>query len=302
MATPTRPLARAYPSAMWFAPCSCRTRMWRIGKSSIASYAGRMAPPGYPKTSVTPSRTRHSQRICDPVRFISAPSFQFPASSGSTSVDALRTSPFCWKLEAGSRKLPCHCPNRRARHQARVFRHHARRIAGRWHLPRRQPRAQLLVRHVHLQLPAFDVDRIRSPSRTAAIGPPAAASGATCPTIRPRVAPEKRPSVISATESPSPAPMMAAVTASISRIPGPPFGPSYRITTTSPAWIFPAVSADATSSSLSKTLAGPRCSRGVVVVALTTQPAGARLPRRMARPPAACSGEPSGRTTSCPGV
>src|SRR5919198_1116310 len=36
----------------------------------MASYAGRMAPPGYPNTSVTPSRTRHSQRICAPVRFI----------------------------------------------------------------------------------------------------------------------------------------------------------------------------------------------------------------------------------------
>ena len=47
-----------------------------------------------------------------------------------------------------------------------------------------------------------------SPSRTAAIGPPAAASGATWPAIRPRVAPEKRPSVTSATESPRPAPMM----------------------------------------------------------------------------------------------
>src|SRR6185369_10058184 len=40
-----------------------------------------------------------------------------------------------------------------------------------------------------------------SPSRTAAIGPPTAASGATCPAINPRVAPENRPSVNSATES-----------------------------------------------------------------------------------------------------
>ena len=45
---------------------------------------------------------------------------------------------------------------------------------------------------------------IVSPSRSAAIGPPAAASGATCPAIRPRVAPENRPSVSSATDSPSP--------------------------------------------------------------------------------------------------
>ena len=38
-----------------------------------------------------------------------------------------------------------------------------------------------------------------SPSSTAAIGPPTAASGATWPTMNPRVAPLKRPSVISAT-------------------------------------------------------------------------------------------------------
>ena len=37
IATPTFPVARAYPSAMCVAPCSCRTRMWRIGKSSMAS-------------------------------------------------------------------------------------------------------------------------------------------------------------------------------------------------------------------------------------------------------------------------
>jgi hypothetical protein len=36
-ATPTLPLARAYPSAICVAPCSWRTRMWRIGYCSIAS-------------------------------------------------------------------------------------------------------------------------------------------------------------------------------------------------------------------------------------------------------------------------
>src|SRR5206468_1692705 len=65
-----------------------------------------------------------------------------------------------------------------------------------------------------------------SPSRTAAIGPPRAASGATCPAISPCVAPENRPSVSSATWSPIPCPTSAAVTASISRMPGPPHGPS----------------------------------------------------------------------------
>src|SRR6185369_1899798 len=67
---------------------------------------------------------------------------------------------------------------------------------------------------------------IESPSSTSAIVPPTAASGATCPTTIPYVPPENRPSVINPTESPSPAPIKADVGASISRIPGPPFGPS----------------------------------------------------------------------------
>ena len=42
----------------------------------------------------------------------------------------------------------------------------------------------------------------------------------------PRVAPEKRPSVMRATLSPRPIPQMAEVGLSISRMPGPPLGPS----------------------------------------------------------------------------
>src|SRR5713101_2879289 len=61
---------------------------------------------------------------------------------------------------------------------------------------------------------------MRSPSRTAASGPPMAASGATWPTMSPRVAPLNRPSVTRATDSPSPRPTNAAVTPSISRVPG----------------------------------------------------------------------------------
>ena len=53
--------------------------------------------------------------------------------------------------------------------------------------------------------------------------------------MKPWVAPQKRPSVSSATCSPRPAPLSAAVTASISRMPGPPTGPSLRMMTTSPA-------------------------------------------------------------------
>src|SRR3954466_13944676 len=68
--------------------------------------------------------------------------------------------------------------------------------------------------------------RIRSPSRTNAIGPPSVASGAMWPMQGPVVPPEKRPSVSSRTSLPSPAPLIAPVTASISRMPGPPLGPS----------------------------------------------------------------------------
>ncbi|CRF96153.1 Uncharacterised protein [Streptococcus pneumoniae] len=64
------------------------------------------------------------------------------------------------------------------------------------------------------------------------IGPPDAASGEICPTAMPRVAPEKRPSVIKATSFPNPLPTIEEVGASISGMPGPPFGPSYLITTT----------------------------------------------------------------------
>ncbi len=38
IATPTLPEARAYPSAMWPAPCSCRARTWRtVVPRAIAS-------------------------------------------------------------------------------------------------------------------------------------------------------------------------------------------------------------------------------------------------------------------------
>ena len=47
-----------------------------------------------------------------------------------------------------------------------------------------------------------------------------------CPIEAPLEAPEKRPSVINATESPSPIPAIAEVGFNISLIPGPPFGPS----------------------------------------------------------------------------
>ena len=120
--------------------------------------------------------------------------------------------------------------------------------------------------------------------------------------MKPRVAPEKRPSVSRATESPSPSPMIAAVTASISRMPGPPAGPSLRMTTTSPGSIFPCVTAAIASSSSSNTRAGPAWWTRSWPESFTTQPSGARLPRRMAMPPVGLSGLASGLTTSWPGV
>ena len=108
--------------------------------------------------------------------------------------------------------------------------------------------------------------------------------------MKPCVAPEKRPSVMSATESPRPWPTIAAVTASISRMPGPPDGPSLRITTTSFAWICCASTAANASSSDSNTRAGPLCSSRPWPDSFTTQPSGARLPRRIARPPFGLSG------------
>ena len=77
-----------------------------------------------------------------------------------------------------------------------------------------------------------------SPSATSPIGPPTAASGATWPMQGPRVPPENRPSVTSTTRV-YPSPIRAEVGESISGMPGPPRGPSYRITTTSPSRTWP---------------------------------------------------------------
>ena len=85
-------------------------------------------------------------------------------------------------------------------------------------------------------------------------------------------------------------------------MPGPPAGPSPRITTTSPAWISCASTAAIASSSPSNTRAGPMCLRRSWPASLTTQPSGATLPRRIAKPPVGFSGSSSGRTTGCPAV
>src|SRR4030095_14979630 len=137
-----------------------------------------------------------------------------------------------------------------------------------------------------------------SPSSTRPMGPPTNASGATWPTQAPQVAPEKRPSVISSTSLPRPAPLMAPGTARISREPGPPLGPSFRLTSTSPLPTRPPVTAAKQSSSESNTLALPRKVRLSLPGIFTTEPAGARLPRSTARPPSAAIGGAPGGVTS----
>src|SRR3954463_11887102 len=48
MQTPTFPVADAYPSAAWPAPCSWRTRMWRtFSEASIGAEARGGAPPRF---------------------------------------------------------------------------------------------------------------------------------------------------------------------------------------------------------------------------------------------------------------
>ncbi len=143
---------------------------------------------------------------------------------------------------------------------------------------------------------------IVSPVRSAAIGPPWTASGAMWPAMKPWLAPEKRPSVISATLSPRPSPMIAAVTASISRMPGPPAGPSLRITTMSSGSISLASTALIAASSPSKTFAGPTWCRRSWPASLMTEPSGATLPLMIAKPPVALSGSSSAWTTTWPGV
>src|SRR5436305_15153 len=73
--------------------------------------------------------------------------------------------------------------------------------------------------------------------------------------------------------------------ASSTRMPGHPAGPALRITTTSPALSARAVTAAIASSSDSNARAGPEWRRRSWPASLTTQPSGARLPRRIARPP-----------------
>src|SRR5688500_10342411 len=44
--------------------------MWRIGESRMGSYTGRMAPPGSPKMTSTPSSSRALISACPPLSFM----------------------------------------------------------------------------------------------------------------------------------------------------------------------------------------------------------------------------------------
>ena len=133
---------------------------------------------------------------------------------------------------------------------------------------------------------------IISPSSTSAIVPPSAASGEICPIAAPLVAPLNLPSVISATYLSKPIPAIADVGDSISLIPGPPFGPSYLITTTSPLTIFLERIASIASSSKSNTLAGPLWTNISSNTAdfLTTAPSSAKFPLNTLIPPVELNG------------
>ena len=101
------------------------------------------------------------------------------------------------------------------------------------------------------------------------------------------MAPLNLPSVISATDLSSPIPDIADVGESISLIPGPPFGPSYLITITSPATILLLNIASTASSSELNTLAGPSWTNisGSTADLFTTAPSTAKFPLSTAIPP-----------------
>mmetsp|Transcript_11041 Transcript_11041/g.20034 ORF Transcript_11041/g.20034 Transcript_11041/m.20034 type:complete len:390 (+) Transcript_11041:309-1478(+) len=117
--------------------------------------------------------------------------------------------------------------------------------------------------------------------------------------MKPWEPPEKRPSVISATCLPKPAPMIALVGVNISLMPGPPFGPSYLITTKSPFWIFPCSSPRSIASSPSNTLAGPVKVVPSLPVILATEPSGHKLPYKILMLPLSWMHLSIGLITSC---
>src|SRR4051794_5933384 len=81
----------------------CRT----FSESSSGSYAGRMAPPGMPKTTSTPTCSSERTRLCAPVivvlaRFAARPTV--PATSDGVTVLAPTPCPFLLIMSAPSRR------------------------------------------------------------------------------------------------------------------------------------------------------------------------------------------------------
>jgi hypothetical protein len=67
--TPAFPVDRAYPEAANDSPCSCLRRWFSImGDLVSAWWISMEAPPGYAKTSVTPSLSSASTSISAPFR------------------------------------------------------------------------------------------------------------------------------------------------------------------------------------------------------------------------------------------
>ena len=98
-------------------------------------------------------------------------------------------------------------------------------VAGRQRGPALPAAGQLGVVHQQFQGAGGEVEpdrvAVAHEGDRAAVG----SLGRDVPDAQPVVPPEKRPSVSSRTSLPSPAPLIAPVTASISRMPGPPRGP-----------------------------------------------------------------------------
>ena len=95
--------------------------------------------------------------------------------------------------------------------------------------------------------------------------------------------------------------MIAAVGLSISGIPGPPFGPSYRMTTTSPFFTSPILMPLLASCSQSNTRALPTKVKPSFPVIFATHPSSARFPLNILICPLALIGLEISLTTSCLG-
>ena len=117
---------------------------------------------------------------------------------------------------------------------ARVFAHHTGGVARRWQFDLFEPGVDLFLRELHGQRSFGDIEGdyvsvLHRADRATLDGFRCDMAGHQAVGGAGEAAVGKQRD-----ESPRPAPTMAAVTPSISLIPGPPEGPSYRMTTTSP--------------------------------------------------------------------